>query len=395
MKERLAVTVIWILIIADLLTGLLFNLDIEYYRIGLPLKSGIILFLLLYYISLISDKTILSIYIVIASLLGLWLIGSLISYSANPSFDYIYSFVVLNRYFFFLILSCVFFDLKSSETFIYHCKQILEWFFLFNNSLIFLGFIFNIDTFSTYDPQWKIDYDQRFGYKGLIHGGNDVAGIYILGVAYFFREQFQQGSRKSFLLITTCMAALLTGTKATLIAVIIISIYYLVRYRIKFFVGIIVPLVILGVVWIYGHWNYVKEEFLSSVFKRIEEMNLITYLFSGRDSYIRSHFKYISLKWTVLNHLAGDGFLYSETDLLDLYFFFGIIGLLIYLFFYGSVFFIFDKSLDAFFVFAIILAIAFTAGHIIQSATVPLFFLLYIFSANRIIYDKSRYNSIS
>jgi hypothetical protein len=388
MNERAAIIIIWSFIIADLLSGLLFNLGFSFYRLGLPLKSATVLLVLLYYLGQLSRPTILSIYWIMATLCLLWVIGSLTSYYKNPGFDYGYSFVVLNRYFFFLILSCIFFDLARNDSFEEKCKKIFESFFILNNALIFIGVIFNLDMLSTYDPEGTIE-GQRFGYKGLIRGGNDVAGVYIFGVGYFFREKFKYGLDKGLLLTSTCLAALLMGTKATLIAVPLISLYYLVRYRIRLFLGMVIPSILLIAFFVSRYWDYVKENYLSTTIDRIQNLSLLTYLMTNRNEFLIRHFKYIASDWMFINHLAGDAFLYSETDFFDLYFFFGLLGMVVYFYFYVSVFFRIDKSLDNLYFFLVLMAIAFTAGHIIQSAVVPIFFLLYVFSAKRIeTYDK-------
>ena len=190
----------------------------------------------------------------------------------------------------------------------------------------------------------------------------------------------------SLLLIATVLSAMFTGTKATFIAVLAIGLYYMFRYRIKLFFGVMVPLFSFILVYGYYRWDYIKEKLLDSLIQKLNS-NPLTYLMSGRNDFIINNFKYIGEKWTLMNHLVGDGFLYSETDFLDLYFFFGIIGLILYMYLYARIFFSVDRSLDNLYVFVVLMGIAFTAGHIIQSAVVPLFVLLYVFSIKRLHYD--------
>ncbi|HTJ52721.1 MAG TPA: hypothetical protein VL443_24865 [Cyclobacteriaceae bacterium] len=386
MKDRFTL-IISSLIIADLLTGFLFNVGADFFRIGLLVKITTEFIVLGYYIVHVKNVTILSMFIAMIILFSIWIIGSLNSFFNNPLFSYPYSFLVLNRYFFLFIMSCLFFHLAEDSSFDVRCKRIFEAFFIVNNILIFLGVIFHINFFSTYNPFGLIPLsEQRFGYKGLISGGNDVAGLYIIGVAYFFRKKFVYEEGGYLLLIATVLSAMFTGTKATFIAVLAIGLYYMFRYRIKLFFGVMVPLFSFILVYGYYRWDYIKEKLLDSLIQKLNS-NPLTYLMSGRNDFIIHHFKYIGEKWNLMNHLVGDGFLYSETDFLDLYFFFGIIGLILYMYLYARIFFSVDRSLDNLYVFVVLMGIAFTAGHIIQSAVVPLFVLLYVFSIKRLHYD--------
>jgi hypothetical protein len=386
MKDRFTL-IISSLIIADLLTGFLLNVGADFFRIGLLVKITTEFIVLIYYVVHIKNVTILSMYIALIILFLIWVIGSINSFFNNPLFDYPYSFLVLNRYFFLFIMSCLFFHLAEDDSFDVKCQRIFETFFMANNLLIFLGVIFHINFFSTYNPLGLVPLsEQRFGYKGLISGGNDVAGLYIIGVAYFFRKKFVYEEGGHLLLVATVVSAMFTGTKATFIAVLAIGLYYVFRYRIKLFFGFMIPFFVSVLVYGYYKWDFIREELLHSLIQKLSSSPL-TYLMSGRNDFIVHHFKYIGEKWNVMNHLVGDGFLYSETDFLDLYFFFGIIGLILYMYLYARIFFSVDRSFDNLYVFIVLMGIAFTAGHIIQSAVVPLFVLLYIFSIKKLSYD--------
>jgi hypothetical protein len=374
--EKLAAIIIVLLILADLVTGLLFNLESSFYRVGLIVKSGTILFTLFLFLPLIRKKSLFSVYLTMAILFVLWMSGSLLSVYLNPRFEYVDSLIILNRYLLFFILSCVFISLKDSSSFTRKCKSILEFFFLVNNSMILLGFVFKIDLFLSYPLEEEVS---RFGYKGLIYGTNEVAGIYILGTAYFFREKFKHNQRKGFLLLFTCLADLLTGTKATMLGLVFLAIYYFVRYRLRSFFLFVIPMLTIFIFFIKVNWTLIQERYLAFIVEKFKTMDILTFLMSGRNLYVVKNFEFIDSHWSMINYLTGDGFLYSETDFLDLYFFFGV-GCFLYLYLYMSIFFIKDTSKDNYVFFIILLFIAFTAGHIIQSAAVPVFLLLFIFS---------------
>lgn len=383
MRPRLVIIIVSLLIIADLLTGLLYNLDFSYYRIGILIKSFIILFLFVGCLPLLNNKSLQGIYLTLIILGIFWLVGSGTSFFKNGEFEYSNSVVVLSRYFLFLVLSCAFLNLAYESSFEKKCGKTLEVFFWVNNLFIFLGFFFRIDLFSSYNQLGEIESYSRFGYKGLIYGTNEVAGIYIIGLFYFYRQNFKLGEKKGIFLVTTSIAALLTGTKAALLALLIITIYYFIKYRIRTFVILLIPAVIALIFLVIINWHEIQTQYLSFNVQLFETLDLITFLMSGRDTYIIKNFDYVLSSWSAVNFFVGDAFLYSETDLFDLYFFFGL-GSILYLYIYIKVFFIKDRSLDNIFNFVLLSAIAFTAGHIIQSAVVPLFLLLFIFSYRRI-----------
>jgi hypothetical protein len=380
-SENATIAIIACLILADLLTGLFFNMEFGFHRVGLPLKSALIFFTFIFYLTALTQKTFQSIYLAMGILLVFWIIASFVSYKLNPDFEYGYSVIVLNRYFFFFILSCLFISLNGEHSFTRKCRILFESFFIINNVMVFAGLIFSIDMFSTYDPLGEID-DQRFGYKGLIHGGNDIAGIYIIGMAYFFREYFQYRRKKLLLLLMTCAAAFLTGTKAGMISVTLLTLYFCFRYRRNYFLIVCLLLLIVGSYFLITYRVIILDQYLEPFLQRIRSMRVLSYLMSSRNEFVINNFTYMGSNWLTINYITGDAFLSSETDILDLYFFFGLGGLL-YLYFYIKIFFWKDKSLDNLYIFLVLLSIATLAGHIIQSTVTPLFVLLYIFSIRK------------
>jgi hypothetical protein len=372
---------IWALIIVDLLSGLLLNLQVPFARIGLVVKGLVVLFLFANYFVNIKKKTYYSIYSSIAILLLFWIIGFCISFVNDPNFDPIESVVVINRYFFFLVLACAFKDWSAMVSFEGDCKKIIETFFTINNALILLGFAFKIKIFSTYDTHDEFGESARFGYKGLIWAQNGVAAIYTLGMAYLFRECVKYNRPKIILLLSTCIAALFIGTKATWFTFILLAGYYLYKYKIRTLILIIIP-VLVGVVYLFGvYWSYVKEKYLAFMVVQYEQNDFYSFFTSNRNNLLLKQISHISTDWNWLNFIVGDAISYCEMDFFDLYFYFGISAFL-YLFVYFKIFFFKDKSGDNNFFFWIWISMAFFSGHIINSAAVPIFYLLFIFSAS-------------
>jgi hypothetical protein len=372
--------IIWAIILADLLAGLLQTIEMPFFRIGLLLKSIIIFFVFLKSLVKIKKKSIKSIYISIAILSTFWLIGAFVSFTNYSEFSLSNSIVVLNRYLFFLILSCAFLDWSTTEYFEIECKKIFERFLILNNAFIFIGFVFSVQVFKTYNEVYSNpDAIGRFGYKGLIFGQNSVAAIYTLGIAFLFREYLVYKQKKTTLLIGTCLAAMLLGTKAAPITLVLLSLYFLLVYRVQTLIELVAP-TLLGLSYlVISNWNIVQERYLSFLLQKYETMDFYTFWTSNRNQLLSNALERVSKHWSSINFLVGDADSYVEMDFFDLYFFFGF-GALVYFFVYFKIFFLKDKSRDNKYVFLVFMAMAFVAGHVINSAIVPLFLLLYVFS---------------
>lgn len=374
------VLLIWILILVDLLSGLLLILQWPFARVGLAVKGLVIVFVFITYLARLWQKTFYSIYASMAILFLFWAVGFFISFFNQPDFESGESLVILFRYLFFLTMGCAFLHWSENDLFENECKKIFETFFVINNAFIFLGFIFKIQMLSTYDPYGEYGDGWRFGYKGLIWGQNAVAAIYTLGMAYFFREKFMYQQSKTIMLVTTCIAAILVGTKATLLTLVLIGGYYLFIYRVKTLILLIFPALVGLIYFIILNWQILQDKYLSFLADKYETMGFYAFLTSGRSDYLSKTTVYISEHWNLLNYITGDAFSYIEMDFFDLYFYFGVASLL-YLYVYIKIFFIRDTSRNNKYFFLVWMAMAFVAGHIINSAVVPIFFLLFVFSA--------------
>lgn len=382
-KERLVIATIACIIMADLLTGFLINTGSNFSRIGLLVKFLVIVATFSWYLTRFKKKDFQIHYISIGILTIFWCVASILSFHSNPAFDITYSAIVLSRYLFLLVLSFVFFDLSASDDFQHQCKRVFEIFLLLNSISIFIGFAFEIDLLSTYNPLGIMPpHLDRFGYKGLLFGGNEVAVIHLIGVAYLFRQTLKYREAKSVLLVVVILATVLTGTKAAWIGLTLISFYFLSRYKLNLLIKGIVPALGIILILVYLNWEAFKSRYLLVIIDRYHSSDILTFLMTNRNEFILNSIEWMGSTWTFLNFIAGDAFSFTETDLLDLYLFFGL-GALLYLYIFIRLFFIRDKSTDNMVVFSVLMILAFTGGHFIQSAIVPVFLLLYIFTSER------------
>ena len=290
-------------------------------------------------------------------------------------------FIILNKYLYFIILSFLFIQYSENEKFVNFISNVFKYYLLFNSAFIILGLLFNIELFSSY---FKLA-SQRFGYKGLIPAQNEATGVYFWGLAFFYRRYFVEKSENIWNLIFVTFASLLIGTKGIWISVLFFMAYYLLKYKTRKTVLIGIPSLI-AVISIYGIriWDTLYNDYLYYFIHFIErtDMSWYTILLSGRDVKTAISFEYIKDHWTIWNYIFGGvnlSIANSETDLVDGYFSLGI-NFILYLIYYFSLLFKFDKSMDNVLIFLLYTVLSFTGGHMIYSAIVPLFYLMYIFS---------------
>jgi hypothetical protein len=359
-KARIAYIAIVLIIVCDQLTGLLLILETDFSRIGLIPKAALTLVSGVYYIRYCRQKSYQSLYLLLLLLIGLWLIGSSTSALFNYNFKYLTSVVVFSRYTFIFFLAMIFIDLGNNETFRKNCKLILETILIGNAVIMFCGAIFKIDILSTYDPYNSIpDHIQRFGYKGLFFGGNDVATFYLIGLAYIFRQTFKYKEKKWWMLIIIFVATIITGTKAAFFGALCISGYYIVRYNIKTTLLLIFPLLILLAIILYNNWNILQQKYFVTLTDYYMRTDLLTFLMTGRNQNLLGCLEVMINDWTFWQFITGDGHLYSETDIKD-------------------------SGIDHQVMFVILILLAAIGGHVIQSPLVSVFLMLFVFTASNI-----------
>lgn len=392
MTPRIAFLLLVFVVLGDIATSIGFNLNWSFWNFGLIIKTPIEFYLL--FCSLKFWRSNLLIYIII-SLFIIWLIGTTACSIYNPNIlsnaainriflpedtnIYTASFKVFSRYIFFFTLSVLLYLYADNLDFTRNAKKLFEYFIIINSLCIILGSIFSIQLFSAYNPGGTItEYEVRFGYKGILYGINEISGIYFLAISHFYREVFLFKNRKKYIfLIIVILSSFLTGAKGAMIAVILLTTYYLFRYKRKFFMWFYLPVVVALILIITVVYSDLITVFLNSFTK---SDSILTILMSGRNDYITSNLSYIATNWSPINYLLGDGSLYTETDFLDLYFFFGL-GLILYLYFYTKLFIKFERTPDNVFIYILMLLLAFTNGHMIQSAVFPVFLFLYLISS--------------
>ncbi len=218
-----------------------------------------------------------------------------------------------------------------------------EGFLMINSLAILLGAIFQIDLFETYSSS-------RFGYNGLILRSGAASYIYIIGLFYALHQVIVAKNNKWLLLFITAIASFLLGTKSIYLGWGFVFLYliwqlgWLKKIWVKVLFGLLIILIMVL-------WKPLLEFIfsLSSTFQKVYEQDgLFSSLFSLRDKHLMEEMiPLMQEQWTWKNYLFGGGFNMhwrSQFGLLDLFYFFGIIGMVLYLFTFWKIFVTFKRN---------------------------------------------------
>lgn len=241
---------------------------------------------------------------------------------------------------------------------------------IFNAVLIFLGLIFEIYWFQSYTGA-------RFGYNGVFITTASSSYIYTIGLFYFLlklKSKFLK-NWKSLLVIVSCI---LTGTKILYIALIVSVLLYISNYlnlRIKqrrFIFSILTAVFVLGLYFFffkYGIFNEIRQE-----------KGLISSIFSFRDDLLMEQsIPFVLDNWKWPNYLFGgisDLATRSQMGFFDVFYFWGAIGGILYLYAYYKEFLTFELQKTILYMLLSLIVMVFLAGNFFENATVAIYMLL-------------------
>jgi hypothetical protein len=244
--------------------------------------------------------------------------------------------------------------------------KVFEWTILINSVLIFIGFIFKIKLFESY-------LGPRFGYNGLFvtSGVASYCILIILAYFYFSHKKDLWRNPKFWVFFISCF---FIGTKVV-------------------YLGIVVFLI----AWI-NQLNFIKRKYILLFFtlsmvslfyifffevglfaKLTNEKGIISSLLSLRDQlFIERTLPYIQEYWDWINYLFGGVSNYdlrSQMEVIDVFFFWGILGGIVYFYSYWFVYVTFkmNKSL-LLFIMLFSFTLLFTGNFFVY--TMIAFFLL-------------------
>lgn len=286
-----------------------------------------------------------------------------ISYSNN-------SILVLGRYVYPLILFRYFTLLKLDKSQKEFFFLVFENLIILNSILIFIGLIFDMPLFKTYSGD-------RFGYNGLLLTSSTSSYVYIITLFYFVLR-YKSKPKVDYKLIIVLLACVFVGTKSVYL-VFLATIFYVIgssftskRNKI---ISAIIFFIICGCSF---YFLFYKVEFFSTL---REERGLLSVFLSFRDILlVRDLMPYINENWTFINYLFGgvhDISTQSEMGFIDLFYYWGIIGGILYLVIYYNSYFTFKFNYILWFFITALTFVIFIAGNFFFYSTIPIYLAVF------------------
>lgn len=316
--------------------------------------------------------------IAIAALIIIFLVSQLTGDFENHKWDGIQNnLVYLSRFLFLPVTFLLFFPLLKITDRTSRLFRVFEVFFLINCVLIILGAFFDVESFRTYDIF------TRYGYMG-IYNSNNQASYYFILMMIFYYHYWTKGS-KPFKLIFVIFCSLLLGTKKIYLFLPLLFAYDFLRYKRytnKWLMTAIVSMSIVVYLFRDKILAFMEQHFNALVVLQ-QKKGWLSMLSSTRDANLQETYQNVVVgKWQWYNYLIGGADFYnnrSEMELFDIFFFFGLLGLIIYCWFIKDIMAFFQNNSYLWVMLSFLLLIAFLASGFLVSANQPIAWLL-IFS---------------
>ncbi len=248
-----------------------------------------------------------------------------------------------------------------------------------NAIFILAGFFFKIPLAETYT------YGSRFGYNGFFINSTTGSYVCLVGLIHFILK-YKKRLFKQIHFLVFLISLFLVGTKIIYLSIVMLGFFYLHYYvKLKFKKPLYILLLTLGAL------GFFIAFFKIGIFNEIrQDKGLFSAIFSFRNELLfNDTIPYIKENWTFINYLFGgveDFKLRSEFGFIDVFFFFGIVGGIIYLYLFYKAFVTFDLNKKNSIILLYLLVIIFVAGNFFSYATLPIYILILRESFN--IYSK-------
>lgn len=244
-----------------------------------------------------------------------------------------------------------------------------EWLMVFNTVCIFMGIFFGIEIFETYNLR-------RFGYNGLLMTSSASTYIYALSLFYFLLK-YGSYAYKHWKFLVVLIGSFLVGTKALYVVLFVTLTYLLwllIRGRLRL---VVIPAFVLGSFAV-GYYAFSSYDIFSEMTR---ESGIWSAVLSGRDQLlVRDTIPFIREYWSTSNYFFGgvcDFSTRSEMGFVDLFYFWGILGGLWYMFAYYRSFVIFRFNMTISILAVLMLVIVVMAGNFFIYTSLPLFLLIF------------------
>ncbi|MFC7356134.1 hypothetical protein ACFQO1_00415 [Jejudonia soesokkakensis] len=253
--------------------------------------------------------------------------------------------------------------------------RFFELVFFINCFIIILAAIVDIEVFRTY-----LRFN-RYGYMGLYNSNNQASFYFIFMISYYYYETFFRKT-KPYKFVFVLLCSFLIGTKKLYFffpLLLLFDLIFFKRYLKKWFWACVGIASILGMVFYQRISEFISDKFeiLVDVYQRLGFMAGIT---SGRSIHLTNTINDIILpKWTWANYIFGGSQFYisrPEMEVFDIYIFFGVLGVLGYVWFFKKLLHFFNATVYLKSILLIFIVTGLFAAGFIVSANQPIVFLL-------------------
>ena len=378
--------------LADGCNKFLYLLHSDFYRVSILFRSIYEVLFLGLILLFINEVRLLFLKIFLL-LFALFLTGQIfLSFNVYYEYNLKENISLFNKYFFVFVIFFAIYKLQNFPDKFKNVVKLMENIFLFNSIITILGFIFHITLLRTYTDSDKI---YRYGYSGFIPAQNEATLFFFISLCYFYYQRFfcNIKSIKFFLVLLSCFLLGTKGIYLFLAFLLIFHFFYFSSLKSKFITLLIIITVLIGGYFYLQteHSRILLEYFIS----RKDKNGWLTMILSGRNSFISTKGSDVFSNWNIFNYFIGgqdQTKLYMEMDFIDLFFFMGIIGSVIYFALYFTTLFRFNvlKPFNFFFLFSF-LTLAFFGGHFFASAVNSLYLclvLMYFHASQNNVFDN-------
>lgn len=242
---------------------------------------------------------------------------------------------------------------------------------LVNSLLIVIGFLFEVPLFKTYR------YDNRFGYDGLMIVSATATYVYSIACFYFLvrlKDKFLTHWKSLFFILSL----LLLGTKSAYLCLFVSLIVYVVFYLkisktakiILLIAGSLLAMVVFYIFFFqWGLFNEIRQA-----------EGFLTSLLSTRDkAFMEVTWPFIQQEWSWLNYFVGginDLSTRSQMGVVDVFFIWGIVGGIIYLYSYYKSFVIFKTNKVVSILMVTLFVLIFLSGNFFENASIAIYMLV-------------------
>jgi len=365
---------------------IIYTNNFPFYRFGALIKG---LFLIaIFYIAVRTKISHLRVFFNYSiALITVFLVSFLFFNTSISDDDFYFNFYYLIKYIYPLLFLTLLPTLNKND--ISLAIRMFTIFIAVNSALIIIGGVFEIDLFRSYYG------GPRFGYLGLLLYHAEAGYIYFLAIMIIYHNVKEKKGKYNWLVALLCWSSMfMVGTKKSIGLALLFFLFVIVDNRQfiikKYKASLVFFLSGIGLV------IYFNQEILNSLslkFKLLLDVynkeGLITTFFSYRnENLISKIFPYIEENWSLINwFLGGPSFknYRVELELVDLFLFFGIFGIVIYSLVFIKIKNLFNSKYFTFLTITLLLA-SFISGNFlasINSFIIYIFTILYLIKPNQ------------